>query len=243
MKFRAEITGGSILALGLTLMGPWFAALPQAYAAAGSHSRPAFSYDEYATVLATYCNNRGMVNYRGLKAKRGPLGRFVASVGRLSRKTYDAWPNKDKIAFWLNLYNAFTLQAIIDNYPIKGSWLSRKRFGPQSIRHIDGVWDTLEFRVMGRPMTLNDIEHETLRKHFNEPRIHFGLVCASIGCPQLHNEPYLGEKLDAQLDDQVKVFLAAPSKFHIDRQHTGRLCSLHRGPHACPGLDRGQSRE
>jgi uncharacterized protein DUF547 len=80
------------------------------------------------------------------------------------------------------------------------------------------VWDKLDFLVMGRRTTLDHIEHEILRKDFNEPRIHVALVCSAMGCPPLRNEPYSGEKLDSQLDDQTRKFLASPQKFRIDRE-------------------------
>jgi hypothetical protein len=71
--------------------------------------------------------------------------------------------------------------------------------------------------VLGEEITLDHIEHEVLRKEFNEPRIHVALVCAAMGCPPLRNEPFTGEDLDTQLDDQSKTFLANPEKFRIDR--------------------------
>lgn len=87
-----------------------------------------------------------------------------------------------------------------------------------SIRQIPGVWDELNFPVLGRQLTLNDIEHQIIRKEFPEPRIHLALVCASGGCPPLRGEPYRGETLETQLEDQAKVFLSDPEKFRIDRE-------------------------
>src|SRR3990172_8630172 len=67
---------------------------------------------------------------------------------------------------------------------------------------------------MEKPMTLDEIEHEQLRKHYNEPRIHMAIVCAAMGCPPLRNEPYTADRLDSQLDDEAQRFLANPEKFH-----------------------------
>jgi hypothetical protein len=126
------------------------------------------------------------------------------------------WPEADPIAFWINAYNALTLKTIIDHYPIQSSWWTSRFYPKNRIRQIDGVWDKLKFGVIGKEMTLDEIEHQVLRKKFHEPRIHMALVCAAMGCPPLRNEPYEGTKLDAQLGDQARKFLHNPAKFSIN---------------------------
>jgi hypothetical protein len=177
------------------------------------------SFDDYGAILTSNVDDRGMVDYKGLKANRKPLDNFLLSVSRLDLKLYEGWNDKEKIAFWINAYNALTLKAIIDHYPIQASLLKSFVYPKNSIRQIPGVWDKLTFAVMGRDMTLDGIEHETLRAKFNEPRIHVALVCAAMGCPPLRNEPYTGAKLDSQLDDQAAKFLKNPEKFRIDRNN------------------------
>ena len=178
---------------------------------------PAFRYDGYAAALGTYVDDQGMVNYRALKAYPEKLEAFLSQVEQLDRKVYDRWTEKQQIAFWINMYNALTLKAIITHYPIKSSWKMSLLYPKNSIRQISGVWDKLEFTVMGRKMTLDNIEHDTLRKLFNEPRIHMALVCAAMGCPPLLNEPYTGMELGVQLDGQTRRFLRNPEKFRIAR--------------------------
>lgn len=175
-----------------------------------------FEYDDYGAVLEKYVNDRGMVDYEGLKADRTRLDAFAATIATLDPKVYDQWTEDQKVAFWINAYNALTLQAIINHYPIQPSFVASLRFPKNSIRQISGVWDELQFAVMSRKMTLDEIEHENLRKDFNEPRIHMALVCAAMGCPPLRNEPYTGDRLDAQLDDQTRRFLENSHKFRID---------------------------
>jgi hypothetical protein len=175
-----------------------------------------FEYDDYGAVLEAYVDDRGMVNYDELKADREKLDAFATTIATLDPKVYDQWTENQKVAFWINAYNALTLQAIINHYPIKPSFFASIRFPKNSIRQIPGVWDELQFAAMGRKMTLDEIEHETLRKNFNEPRIHMALVCAAMGCPPLRNEPFAGDRLDAQLDDQTRRFLENPQKFRID---------------------------
>lgn len=179
-----------------------------------------FDYATYATLLKSFVNNNGLINYRQLKVKRHLLGKFIRSMNQLKPSVYKNFSDKAKIAFWLNAYNSLTLKAIIDHYPIKSSWTKSLIYPKNSIRQIPGVWDKLKFYVMGKPMSLSDIEHKVLRKKFHEPRIHMAMVCAAIGCPPLRNEPYIAEKLDSQLDDQAKKFLSNPSKFRIDRQRS-----------------------
>jgi len=175
-----------------------------------------FSYDDYTAVLSQYVDEDGMVDYEGLKKSRQQLDAFHKAIAQLDPEQFEAWPDNDKIAFWINVYNSLTLQAIIDHYPIQSSFGKSLRFPRNSIRQIGGVWTKLKFDVMGREMSLEDIEHETLRKQFNEPRIHMALVCAAMGCPPLRNEPYLARRLDEQFGDQTRRFLANPEKFRID---------------------------
>ena len=176
------------------------------------------SYDGYARTLKSFVNDRGMVDYQGIKKHRKLLDSFVASMATLDPEAVDKWPEKEKIAVWLNAYNALTLTAIIDNYPIQSSFTRSLVFPKNSIRQIPGVWTELKWTVAKQPMTLDHIEHKILRVKFNEPRIHMALVCAAMGCPPLRNEPYYGRRLDQQLDDQTRKFLANPKKFRIDRE-------------------------
>jgi hypothetical protein len=193
------------------------AALVCAGAAPAQDREAGFDYGDYAAVLSTYVNDLGMVDYKGLKANSARLRTFVRALGMQSRAEYNQWTDQEKIAFWINAYNGLTLKAIIDNYPIKPTFPARLRYPNNSIRQIKGIWDGFEFRVMGRAMTLEDIEHGTLRKDFEEPMIHMALVCAAMGCPPLRNEPYEGSKLTDQLADQVRKFMGNSRKFRVDR--------------------------
>lgn len=176
-----------------------------------------FDLSGYDSVLKTFVNARAMVDYRELKAQREKLDAFAEAMGKLTPDTYNKWSEKDKIAFWLNAYNGLTLKAIIDNYPIKSSFFRSRIYPKNSIRQIPGVWKKISFEAMGRKMTLGHIEHEILRVKFDEPRIHMAMVCAAMGCPPLRNEPYVGARLDDQLDDQTRHFLGDSAKFKIDR--------------------------
>jgi hypothetical protein len=178
---------------------------------------PTWSYDPYAEVLLEYVDARGRVDYASLSANPGALLDFVARLENLDPASFQAWTDDDRIAVWINAYNALTLKAIVDHWPIEASVLRSLLYPRNSIRQIPGVWTDLKFRVMGTALTLDGIEHRELRSGFDEPRIHMALVCAAMGCPPLRWEPYSGEKLDAQLEDQSVRFLASPERFRIDR--------------------------
>jgi hypothetical protein len=124
------------------------------------------------------------------------------------------WSRDQRLAFWINAYNLLTLRTIVDHYPIQGSWFTR---APRnSIRQIDGVWTKITWRAAGQTLTLDDIEHRILRPEFKEPRVHFAINCASIGCPPLAAEPYLARTLDAQLDAAARRSLSSARGFKID---------------------------
>ena len=181
-----------------------------------------FSYDDYGAVLATFVDTQGLVDYQALKGNHSRLDAFAAALGTLAPAVYSNWSEKDQIAVWINAYNALTLEAIIEHYPIQASLLKSVIFPRNSIRQIPGVWTELQFEVLGKKVTLDHIEHQILRTQFREPRIHMALVCAGKGCPPLRNEPYTGDRLDEQFADQTKTFLTAQDKFRIDRSR-GRV--------------------
>jgi hypothetical protein len=173
--------------------------------------------DLYAAVLKLQVNDIGMVNYAALKANPEDLNAYLSTIANLDADVFTRWAESEQIAFWCNAYNAYTLKAIIDHYPIEASFFGRFRFPKNSIRQIAGVWDTMQWPIMGKRMTLDEIEHKTLRVQFDEPRIHAALVCAAMSCPPLRDEPYDGDRLDAQLDEEMVAFLGDANRFRIDR--------------------------
>ncbi|GAB4462249.1 MAG: hypothetical protein OHK0037_12840 [Elainellaceae cyanobacterium] len=201
---------GLILAGAIALSG-CATALPPAQTSGSDLQNPSttetpFSYDSYDTVLKMYVNADGLVNYIALQENPQLLEEFVSGLGAVSPDTYESWSESEKIAFLINAYNAITLRSIINQKPLKSS-----------IKDIFGVWNFQKHTVKGQSVTLDAIEHEILRKEFQEPRIHAALVCAAISCPPLRQEPYTGEKLDEQLDDQSKKWILSPHGLQIDR--------------------------
>ncbi len=175
-----------------------------------------FSYARYADVLSKHVDGNGMVNYAALSQNRSDLDAFVRQIGGIAPEQFDAWSDPAKLAFWINAYNALTLKAIVDNYPIEPGLVTGHAYPGSSIRQIPGVWTKIQFLAPGRKVTLDQIEHKIIRVQFDEPRIHMALVCAAVSCPPLRNEPYAAEAINTQLDDQVRKFLASPANLHVD---------------------------
>lgn len=172
------------------------------------------SYDSYRTVLTAHIAG-DRVNYQPLQADRVRLFAVVAAFARVTTAETLAWSRAERLAFWINAYNVFTLASIVDAYPIRGSWLSL--YPKNSIRQIDGVFTGRHWSAAGRSLTLDDIEHKVLRAEFQEPRVHFAINCASLGCPPLAAVPYTAMGLDAQLDAAATRYLSSSRGLVLDR--------------------------
>ncbi len=169
-----------------------------------------FSDATLARVLA-HVDDNGLVDYAALAADPADLDAYAAALATLDDDVVNGWDENQQIAFWSNAYNALTLQAIVEAFPLQQP--ADDEGHPRGIRWIPGVWDQRTFNILGREMTLNDIEHQVLRVEFDEPRIHSALVCAALSCPPLRNEPFTAE----HLDDQTRRFLGHDNRFRIDR--------------------------
>lgn len=178
-------------------------------------------HDKCKVILNNFVDDKGMVDYKKLKRKRLRLKKLLDEFRNLDPNQYKAWPQEDKIAFWLNAYNLQMLNIIVDNYPIESSRILRILWGPHSIRHIDkkigGIWRK-KFIIMDEEFTLQEIDHRFFRKQFGDPRLFLAISHASLSSPPLRNEPYYGCQLSPQLEDQAKRFLSSPRAFRIDRE-------------------------
>lgn len=182
------------------------------------------SYSSYNALLKEYVED-AKVDYEGFISQRAEFGAFLRTLGSVNENNFKTWTEEQKIAFWINSYNAFTIKAIIDHYPIKRSFsLVGIFYAPSnSILQIKGVWTKLQFRAVGKIVTLEEIEHEILRKKFNEPRIHMAINCASISCPDLSSEAYTPDKLEEQLAEASVRFVNNPEKGVFVNQERGRV--------------------
>ena len=154
----------------------------------------------------------GLVYYRALRSERGRLDRYIASLD-VPAATYDAWPRDQQAAFWINAYNAFVLETVIDHYPIRGKAAA---YPSVSIRQIPGAFEQKKHRAAGRAVTLDEIE-KTLLPAFKDPRIYLALGRGAIGSGRLRSEAYTGERLAAQLNAVQAEFVTERTMLAIDR--------------------------
>lgn len=198
---RASLRLLVIASAVITLLGPALHAVAEESAQEGfDHSHAGLE-----EVLQTYLHD-GLVNYRGLKANRSGLDSYLQGLGAVTPSEMSGWTRDQRLAFWINAYNGFTLKVIIDHYPIQSSFFGRLRFPANSIRQIDGVWDKLKWPVASQKLTLNHMEHQILRKEFDEPRVHAAINCASMGCPPLADHAFTAEGLEEKLHAAAKRF-------------------------------------
>lgn len=167
----------------------------------------------FSAVLAEVVAD-GRVDYAALQNERR-LDQYLDQLDGTNPAEYTT--EAERLALWINSYNAYTLKLVADDYPIKSihdlgtggriiGWLLNR-----------SPWDIRFAKVGGKEYTLNEIEHEILRVRFDEPRIHFAIVCAAVSCPPLRAEAYFPERLDGQLDEQAKIFLNDPRSNRFDR--------------------------
>lgn len=167
------------------------------------------SHDSWDRLLKKYVDSKGLVNYKAWKASSADRRSLEAYLNKLSTVTTKGSPRETQLAYWINAYNAVTVWGILREYPTSSIRNHTAKLWGYNI------WKNLKLRVAGSQLSLEDIEHKILRKA-GEPRIHFAIVCASIGCPRLLAEAYTAENLDNQLNENAIDFFADNRKFRWD---------------------------
>ena len=171
-----------------------------------------YDHRGFDSLLQKYVDQRGNVDYvtwQSNSQDRSILLNYL--LGMKSVDTSLQASRQSEMAFWINAYNALTLEGILQLYPTK----SIKDHAPDASGY--NIWDDFKLPVGGQEYSLNDIEHKVLRK-MGDPRIHFAIVCASKGCPQLAQRAYFAESLDQQLSNSARLFFQTPEKFSYDLQ-------------------------
>jgi len=188
--------------------------------AGGQAPKPAtYFHDKCEYILKNFVDDKGMVDYQGLRQKRFELRALLDEFNRLSPVEYKSWSGDDRIAFWINAYNLEKLKIVADNYPIKpSSRILTVYWGPLSLRHIEDIIAVHKFLVMDEQFTFARIEKRFFSEEFGDPRVFFALTSASLSGPPLRNEPYYGYRLSEQLEDQTRRFISGPLAFGIDRE-------------------------
>jgi len=194
----------------LALFLLFWVALP---AAAFDHAHTAWGVLLERHVVEVDGGKASRVRYADMARDRVALKKYLDTLSATPRNEFDAWTRAQQMAFLINAYNAFTVEKILGRYPdIRSIWDYGKFFG--------NPFKDEFFSLLGRRASLDWIEHDTLRKRYPDPRLHYALNCASIGCPMLRAEPYVAARLEAQLDEQARRFLSDATR---NRYREGRL--------------------
>lgn len=165
----------------------------------------------WTSMLRHYVRD-GVVDYASWKRSgEGDLDAYLASLQSVCGGHYNTWSRPQKLAFWINAYNAYTVRLVLNHYPLRSIW---------DIGLLPGAPFREDFipmrKLRGDTISLNDIEHEILREELRESRIHFAIVCASKSCPALRSEAYRAADLDRQLDDAARSFVRDATKNRFD---------------------------
>ena len=166
------------------------------------HSHAAFTALLKMHVVVVDGGKASKLKYPELKKDRLRLQYYLDTLSKVSETEFNAWSKPQRMAFLINAYNGYTLELILQNYPVK------------SIKDIGGVfdnrWKRKFFKLFGQDFFLDRIEHDTLRKPgaYNEVRVHYAINCAAIGCPALREEAFVADRLDEQLEQQAVRFLS-----------------------------------
>ena len=167
-----------------------------------------FDHSKFDRILKTYVDTQGRVDYNGIAGDDA----FQAYMSSLKNAKVDSLSRDGQLAFWINAYNAVTIDKV-------NKWKPKK-----SVREtfVPGVWTGTKFftsrehTVAGQRLSQDDIEHEILRKRFKDPRIHFAIICASSGCPPLQQVAYTAENVQARLEEETRMYLHSERGIQID---------------------------
>lgn len=167
-----------------------------------------FDHSLFDKLLKTHVDADGWVDYDGFLKDKATLTKYLEAL-KANPPKEDSWSDDEQLAYWINAYNAFTIDLVLQHYPVK----SIKDIGSKiQIPFVNSPWDIKFIEINGKKMDLNNIEHGIIRKKFDEPRIHFAVNCASYSCPLLRNEAFIASKLDSQLEEQTKKFINDPKR-------------------------------
>lgn len=198
-----------------------FLALP-ATATAADHAPFDALLTRYVVISPDGVNRVRYGAWRTNAADRAALDAYVAS---LERERPSRLSRDEALAYWANLYNAVTLQIVLENYPVRSIRDIRSR--TLDPRGLIGPWRTQRVTVEGRRLTLDQIEHSILRPTFSDPRVHYALNCASIGCPNLQPRAWRAASLDVDLNAAARAYINHPRGVRVDDRGRIRVSSIY----------------
>jgi len=155
----------------------------------------AFSHQAFDGLLRKYVSSTGKVNYAGFKKDKAKLDAYLKKLE--GQAIEGSWSKNKKLAYWINAYNAYTIDMIIRNYPLK------------SITDLEGgkPWDKKFIKLNGKTLSLNNIENDIIRPTFKDARIHFAVNCAAKSCPPLMNKAWTESNLQGELEKRTRTFI------------------------------------
>ncbi|MEP0356108.1 DUF547 domain-containing protein [Paraglaciecola sp.] len=187
------------------------------------HQHTEFTSVLQKVVVVSEDGKQTRVNYAKLNEQPEVLNAYLDSLSAVTEQQYQTWTEGQQLSFLMNAYNGFTLKLIVDNYDDFSSGKA------ESIRDLVSIfkspWKKKFFSLLGKKRHLDDIEHSMIRVWFSYPRIHTALVCAAVSCPPLRNEAFVEDKVIAQLDDQMKLFLSDDTRNTVNLKKTKVLLS------------------
>ncbi len=186
----------------------WLSASNCAAIRRNTNSSP-INHERWDQLVKKHVKDDGFVDYKGFIRDSLELNRYLDQLSAVHPDD-KSWSRNEQMAYWINAYNAFTIRLIVRNYPVESIKDIKK-----GIAFVNSVWDIKFIKIQGFTYDLNNIEHNILRPVFKDARVHAAINCASYSCPRLRPEAYTPEKLDSQLEDGMKKFLADPLRNKI----------------------------
>ncbi len=172
-----------------------------------SNSNP-ISHEKWSNLLEKHVAESGLVDYKGFKEDSNQLQAYLTQLSN-HHPNKNNWSKNERLAYWINAYNAYTIELILKHYPVES--IKSITSGP-NIPFVNSPWDLQFIEIEDREYDLNNIEHGILRENFNEPRIHFAINCASVSCPELRDEAFQASKIEQQLQEQAVHFINNSNK-------------------------------
>ncbi|MCA9561850.1 MAG: DUF547 domain-containing protein [Myxococcales bacterium] len=164
-----------------------------------------FDHSAWNQIVSTAVTAEGRFDYAGLQSNTDQMTSFEAYRDALASASLADLSRDEQLALLINAYNVNTVKGVLDNWPL------------ESVLNVEGFFDSVDYTVAGHELTLNELENEKIREEFSEPRIHFAVNCASVGCPPIRREAFSGADLDTQLEEQAVAFVRASTQVDHDR--------------------------
>ncbi|MCP4382897.1 MAG: DUF547 domain-containing protein [Hyphomicrobiales bacterium] len=197
-----------------------------------SRASSADSMAAYDDLLSRYVvvgdDGIARVRYAAWKKNGGDLTALNAFIATQSEQRPSTLQASAAFTYWTNLYNALTLRVVLGAYPVRSIKNIKSTGTGFDLKAFSGPWRTKLVEIEGAPMSLDDIEHGTMRPTFRDPRVHYAVNCASIGCPNLQPRAWQAETLNADLDAAARAYVNHPRGTTIRRGRSLRVSSLYR---------------